>query len=232
LESFTEAEDVGLEFKASGHTVGHNNFSDLEHLFVNFRVVLEELFCSLEVAKTLVDVQLMKERVESCEANVTKLASVNMHGEPVFAFGGLAELNLDYTGSIFSHACKDNPSSPDMGLAPKVLLLVEKLKALDGRVEHLQPAGVENVVPFGFTSRKEDLEWPLQVDEMQSDRVGTAFFVARVKLSKFLAPRFRGRVSVLHVDGLLCEGVQSLRREVRRLALIIQRIKLASTMSE
>ena len=75
-----------------------------------------------------------------------------------------------------------------MRLTPLLLLSVKVLETHDTLIEHLEPASVVDVVPFGFLAGAEDLEGLWELDQVQSHRISAALLVSAVKLAKLLRP--------------------------------------------
>jgi len=111
-------------------------------------------------------------------AGSAELGPVNTKVECILTIFSLCKFNSDQRGITFTNSLKDNPGSPDVSLTPQFLFSVEELKSLNATVEHVEPAGVENIIPFFFAVVKENVERLFKVDQMESYRVSTALLVS------------------------------------------------------
>ena len=165
ISSSVESE-VGLEFESTGQLVIHDDLTAAHHGLVHLRVVVEESLRGVEVTNCLVDAQFMQEGFQSGETMLSNAFTVDIQGEPLFALFVLRELNVDKFRVALSDGLEDDPGGKNVSLAPLLLLSVEVLQSADALVEHLEPARVVNIIPFGLSTSTEDLERLSELNKM------------------------------------------------------------------
>ena len=117
-----------------------------------------------------------------------------------------------------------------MRLTPLLLLRVIEKETLDTLIEHLKPASVIDVIPFGFSAGAEDLEGLWELNQVQSHRISSALLISAVKLAKLLRPSLT--MVVWSRDILASEWVLYNGRVPVFLAVGIKLEKLAGTVTK
>jgi len=156
--------------------------------------VIEELFGLFEVTHALVDVKLVEEVRDCFETLVSQSTSIDLKFKIVLSFSIFYKLNFHQFRISFSYSTEDRPCCPDVSLTPEFLLNIIEHQSSDSLIEHLHPASVEDIVPFLFSSRKEDIEWLVKMDQMESYGVSSALFITRMKFTELLGPSLRRRI--------------------------------------
>jgi len=151
-------------------------------------------------------VQFVQEIVESFESLRSDQFSCQLQGESIFTLWSLREFNGDETGSTLSHSLEDNPGCEDVSLTPNLLIGIIVHETADALVQHRQPASVVNFFSLllAFIGA-ENVKRLLELNQMESHRVRSAFFVTTVHFAELLRPGFIR--SIPRCDWLVSEGV-------------------------
>lgn len=94
--------EVGLQFKTAGSFVVDYDTADTHHSLVNCRVVVKEGLGRVEVSDTLVDVEFVEESFKRGESMFPDPFPLDFHGEPVFSFIVLVEVESYQLGVTFA----------------------------------------------------------------------------------------------------------------------------------